>query len=58
MMMVNIIPYITDKCGDCFQTYFGNEELMDNKETRYNASTGMVLDEFDDTIYEHFNEYK
>ena len=57
-MMVNIIPYITDKCGDCFQTYFGNEELMDNKETRYNASTGMVLDEFDDTIYEHFNEYK
>ena len=50
--------YRTGSYGDWTQTYFLDEEVLYNKNAKYNNYTGTVLTELNDKIDDNLNKYK
>ena len=51
-----LIPCITEKCGEWIQDYFWYEEILDNMDTKYYASTIMILYDQNETIDDNLND--
>ena len=51
-----LMPYLTEKYEEWIQNYFWYGEILDNMDTKYYASTIMVLYDWNETIDDNLND--